>query len=227
MRTNFSPHFLFGPGSSAAGGATPWGAIAQGAVGLAQTIGGWIQQHKATKELEKLKSPSYSQNQSILDFYSKALQKYNLSPYSTASYKKNTQDIGRNTTQGLDALRGRGGSVAGVNNLVATGNDSLLKASADAENRKAQEFSTLGTATQMKAGEDRMAFNINQQQPFERKYNLLAMKAAGGNQVANSGISNVFGGLQNITNMDMLNKMYSDNEGGGEWWKNRPKYKRP
>ena len=208
----------------------PIAQIAQAALGAGQAIAGYIQQRKATKALEKLQSPSYVPNQSIINFYDKALAKYNLSPYSTTLYKKTIQDVGRNTTQALDALRGRGGAVAGVNNIIASGNDNLLKAAATAEERKAQELNTLGTATGMKASEDRTAFDQNQVKPFERKYNLLALKASGGNQVANAGISNVFGGLQNMSNMDMLKQMYGKEDGTDKndklWWHNGKKFKR-
>lgn len=193
---------------AAAGGATPWGAVAQAGLGILQTGIGAIRASKAQKQLEKMQSPTYAPNQSILDYYSKALSRYNTSPYETAAYKQQSQNIGRGTAQGLDALRGRGGSVAGVNSLIANQNNALLNAGVQAENRKAQEFSTLGSATGMKAGEDRMAFNINKQQPFERKYNLLAMKASGGNKVEGAGISNVFGGLNAYNDYKLASKTY-------------------
>lgn len=189
-------------------GATPWGAAAQIGLGALQTGIGAIRAHRAQKQLENMQSPTYVKNQSILDYYSKALQKYNLSPYETAGYKKNVQDVGRGTTTALDALRGRGGAVAGVNNIIASANDNILKAGVDAENRKAQEFNVLGNATGMKAGEDRRAFDINQQQPFERKYNLLAMKASGGNKVEGAGISNIFGGFGAYNDSQLAKKIY-------------------
>lgn len=67
----------------------------------------------------------------------------------------------------------------------------------------------------MKAGEDRMAFEVNQQQPFERKYNLLAMKAGAANQTANAGMSNIFGGLQNLQNYNLYNKEYGGSQNYG------------
>lgn len=213
MKINFSPRFLFDPVSSAAGG-SPYAAAAQAAIGGIQSIASYLQSRSATKALEKLNSPFYTGNQSIKDYYDKALQRYNLSPYNTTLYKKTTQDVGRTTSQALDSLRGRGGAVAGVNNIVASANDNLLDAATRAEQMKAQEFNTLGGATGMKAADDRMKFQVNTLDPFERKYNLLAMKAGGGNQVANAGISNLYGGFQNLTNMDMLKNMYGDSGTG-------------
>lgn len=222
MKIDFLPRLQMGIGENPVGGAasgaagtTPWGAIGQTAVGLAQTVGGWIQQRKATKALEKLQSPTYTQNKSILDFYNKALAKYNVNPYNTDLYRMQEQQANRGMASGLGALQGRGMALAGVNNLVSKRNDSLLQAGATAEQQQAQALSQLGQAAGMKTSEDQRAFDINQYQPFERKYNLLAQKAAGGNQVANSGISNVFGGLQSYDQMKMLGKMYGSDKGGG------------
>jgi len=202
---------FLGSSASAAGsaaGATPWGAIAQFGLGAIQSVVGGIRAAKAQKQLEKMQSPTYAPNQSILDYYSKALQRYNLSPYQTGQYKQQSQNIQRGTAQGLDALRGRGGAVAGASNMIANSNDAFLNAGVSAENRKAQEFSALGNATGMKAGEQRMAFNVNQMQPFERKYNLLAMKASGGNKVEGAGISNIFGGMNAYNDYNAAKKTY-------------------
>ena len=98
--------------------------------------------------------------------------------------------------------------------MIQGQNDSLLKAGIAAENQKDQRFSQLGGATQMKAGEDRQAFNINKMQPFERKYNLLAMKAGAANKTANDGLQNMFNGLGSIGNAKMLENMYGNQTGG-------------
>jgi len=188
--------------------ATPWGAIAQAGVGLAQTIGGWIQQRKATKALEKLQSPTYKQNQSILDYYNQALQRYSVSPTDSAMYKRNMKNIDRGVATGINALQDRRSGTAGASSILRAANDARLDTEVAAENEKNNRFGVLGGATQMKAGEDDKAFQYNEYMPFERKYNLLSQKAGGGNQIMNSGISNIFGGLQNWSNMKMLEKMY-------------------
>lgn len=200
------------PGSPGVGGAmagaTPWGAIAEAGIGALQTVGGWIQQATAMKKLNQLKSPTYKQNQGILDYYNQALQRYNVSPTDSAMYKRQTRDIDRGVANSVAALNDRRSGIAGVSSILRAANDARLDANVAAEGEKNRRFGELGGATQLKAGEDRTAFDINEQQPFERKYNLLAMKAAGGAQIANAGISNVFGGIQNSGNMSMLNKMY-------------------
>lgn len=127
---------------------------------------------------EKLNSsPKYRPNQSILDYYKMALNKFNTSPIDTAEYKRDSQRIKQGTVQALSSMNKlRGSDVA---NIVQGQNNALLNAAAKAESRKAQEFNVLGQATQMKAGQDAKAFQQNELYPFEGQYNLLTMKAAG------------------------------------------------
>lgn len=192
---------------NAVSGSTPWGAIAQLGGGLIQSIIGGGRARKAQRELEHMVSPAYTRNQGILDYYSKALSKYNTSPYESALYKKSVNDTQRSQAYGLDALRGRGGAVAGVSNIVAAGNDNLLKAAANAEQQHRQDFNTLGTATNMKAGEDMKDYQYNKLAPFERKYNLTAMKAGGGNKVLGAGLSNIFGGFNAYNDYNQAQKI--------------------
>ena len=191
------------------GGSTPWGAIAQAGVGLAQTVGGWIQQHRATKQLEKLQSPTYNQNQSILDYYNQALQRYNVSPTESALYKNQQKNIGRGLATGINAYQDRRSGQAGISSMIRNANDASLNSEVAAENQQNQRFGQLGSATGMKAAEDAKAFQYNKLMPYQNKYNLLAQKAAGGNAIANSGMSNIFGGLSTANQMSMIGKMYN------------------
>lgn len=191
------------------------GSALQGAAGIAQLIGGGIQAHRATKSLEGLQSPTYSPNKSILDYYNTALQRYNTNPYNSQQYQNAIQLAGRSTAAGVNALQSRGSAVAGIGRLAALQNQQGLNAGTQAEQQQNQRFSQLGGATQMKAGEDKTAFQINQENPFERKYNLLAAKAAGGNQIMNSGLSNIFGAGESTSQMSLLNKIYGNQGSGG------------
>jgi len=200
MRIDFSPKLSYDP--------TPWGAIAQGVGGLAQTVAGAIQQRSALKAINKLQSPQYKQNQSILDYYNKALSRYNVSPTDSAMYKRQMQGIDRGVAGSIAALGDRRSGIAGASSILRAANDAKLDANVAAENQQNQRFGVLGQATNMKANEDDKAFQINEYSPFERKYNLLAQKAGGGSQIANAGLSNIFGGIQNWSNMKMLDKIY-------------------
>jgi hypothetical protein len=197
MRTNFLPNLQMNPL-----------AIAQMGAGVAQGIFGAIQAGKAQKQLNKLQSPQYKQNQSIMDFYNEALKRYNVSPTDSAMYKRQMQGVDRNVAAGLNSLQDRRSGIAGVSSILRAGNDAALNANVAAEAERSNRFGQLGSAAGMKAGEDDKAFQFNQYMPFERKYNLLSQKAGGGNQIMNAGISNIFGGLQGWNQMNMIDKMY-------------------
>lgn len=208
MKTHFNPRFLRDPftiGSS----------IAQGVAGLAQTIGGLIQSKKATKALERLQSPTYAANKGILDYYNQALARYNVSPTDSAMFKRQTRDIDRGVAGAISGLQDRRSATAGLSSILRASNDARLDANVAAEQQRDQRFGVLGNAAQLKAAEQGREFEINQLQPYERKYNLLAMKAGGGNQIMNAGLSNIFGAGQNITNMNMLQQMYGSGGGSG------------
>lgn len=190
----------------------PLAAIQAGA-GAAQSIFGLIQAGKAQKQLGNLQSPKYSQNKGILDFYNQALQRYNVSPTDSAMYKRQMQGVDRGVATALAGLNDRRSGLAGASSILRASNDAKLDANVAAEQERSQRFGQLGTASQLKAAEDDKAFQVNELSPFERKYNLLAMKAGGGNQLANAGFQNLFGGLQNASNMSMLNQMYGDGSG--------------
>lgn len=206
---------FFGPGldggaggNVAASGGNPYIAAAQAGVGTIQSILGFIRERKAEKQLEKMQSPTYVKNQSILDYYNQALSRYGASPTESALYKRQTQNINRNIAGGISSLQTRRTGQAGIPALISAQNNALLDAEVAAENQQNQRFRELGSATGMKAGEDRLAYQYNELAPFERKYNLLSAKAGGGAQIANAGLSNIFGGLNTAQQYSMLNKTY-------------------
>ena len=179
------------------------------AAGLVQAGVGYFQGRKAKKQLESLQTPTYTKSKSISDYYNQALSRYNENPYQSNLYKMQAQNIARGTAQGLSALQDRRSALSGVSGLVQSQNDSLLKAGAMAEQQKDQRFGQLGTASQAMAGEERQAFNINQMMPYQKKYDILSQKAAGGAQLMNAGLQNVFGGL------GAASFYKSDAQGGG------------
>lgn len=136
---------------------------------------------KAENALEEsLKNtPQYKPNQSILDYYQTALNKYNTNPTDTREYKATQQGIKQGTVQGLKYLQDRRSGMAGVPSLIAGQNNALLNAAVKSEQRKDAELSRVGQAAGMKAAEEGKAFQQNKIYPFEGRYNLLAMKAAG------------------------------------------------
>jgi hypothetical protein len=175
--------------------------IIQGAIGLGQTIFGGNRAAKAERKLEGMVN-DYKPNASILDYYNKALSRYNANPYTSNLYNNQMQSVNRNLTTGINSLQDRRSAIGGINALTQSANDASLRAAATAEGQQAQALSQLGGATQMKAQE--------QFKPFEMKYNLLSAKAGGGNQIMNAGLSNIFGGLNTAADLKMIDKMYKD-----------------
>lgn len=153
--------------------------------------------NKAEKGLEdSLKNtPQYKPNQSILNYYQQALDKYNTNPSDTREYKQASQSIKQGTVQGLKALQDRRSGMAGIPTLIANQNNSLLNAAVRSEQEKARQFGVLGQATGMKVGEDKAAFQQNEVYPFESKYNLLAMKAAGNRADQRQNTANAYNNL--------------------------------
>lgn len=190
--------FTGGIGKAAAG-STPWGLIAQAGGGFLQSLIGGFQEHKAQRDLEKLIN-TYQPNKSILDFYSKALNRYNANPYTSPIYNAATQRIRAGTAQGIQSFQDRRSANTGISTLIQNQNDAELKAAAAAEGQKGQELAQLGQATTMKANEEKI--------PFTLKYGLLASKAGGGAQLLNAGVSNIFGAANTSSQLDILKKIY-------------------
>lgn len=180
---------------------------AQGLLGIGQAIFGGGRARKAQRQLERM-IDSYQPNQSIMDYYNKALNKYNANPYTSQSYNQAIRMANRNLATGLNTLQGRGSALAGVSSLVQGANDNALRAGAMAEQQQAQDLAQLGQATSMKDREDKYK--------FEAKYNLLSQKAGAANQTANAGISNIAGGLGSILDFALVDKLYGGDGGGGD-----------
>ena len=185
----------------------------QAGAGLIQGLVGMIGARKRQRELENFNktAPQYQANRGIMDYYNQALARYNVQPGDSALYKRNMQNINRNLAGGMMGLQDRRSSLAGLPALLRASNDAALNTEVAAEQQRNQRFGELGGAAQMKAGEERMEFDINKMQPFERKFNLLAQRAGAANQLANTGLSNVFGGIQNYGMMKALG-----NSGSGQ-----------
>ena len=171
----------------------PWAIpLVTAAISGVSALSAGAKRRKAERAIENMQTPTYSPNQSILDYYQKALQKYETTPTDSAEYKLQKQNILQGTQQGLSALKDRRLAGAGTPALMQNQNNSLLKAAVAGEQRKAQDFARLGQATQMKAAEEGKAFNQNQIVPFEKQYNLLAMKAAGKAAAQNAATQNMY-----------------------------------
>lgn len=161
----------------------------QSLIGAGQSIFGGKQLKKDNAALQNQVN-SFKPNQSILDYYDKALAKYDTNPYNSVSYNNATKMNNRTFASGLNSLQGYRQAGSGIAKLVQQNYDANAKAAANAEQMQNQNLAQLGTAAERKTAEDQKKFDMN--------YNLLAMKAGQSASKVNSGIANTFGGLSTI-----------------------------
>lgn len=180
----------------------------QGLAGLGQMI--FSGRKKAQRELDALDSqvPQYEGSKPLSRYYQTALQRYYTPPSQTAMYKRNMQNVERSAMSGLRALQGRGGALAGVNQLMANKNNALLNTEAAAEQEQNRRFNQLGFASNMLTSDQLRQFQYNKLMPFQRKDRLSQMKLAASNARFDAGIQNIFGGL---SGMSMLGKKKDEN----------------
>lgn len=179
-------------------------AIAQSAAGLFQNL--FSGRRRAQNQMEGLldKSPAYTPNRGISDYYQEALSRYNENPMQTAMYQNQMRNAQRVTAQGIGALQDRRSALSGVGRLAAIQNDASQNALAQAERMRDARFGQLGQAAQMRAGEERRAFDINQLTPYQRRLQMAQMKASAANARSDAGMQNIFGGLSNLSMLTSL-----------------------
>lgn len=185
------------------------GVSALGGLGQILTAG----KRKKERELEAqaAKAPKYTGSSALDQYYQQSLQQAMTPAAQSALYKQQQNMIGRNVASGLAGINmGRRGGQGALQGLVQGASDASMRNLAAAEQQKESRFARLGSVTSQKAAEDYRKFQINQMQPWETKYNLLAAKAAAAGQQQQAGWQNIFSGLQ--TGMTALgNKKNSDN----------------
>lgn len=176
-------------------------AAIQATAGLVQSIVGGGREARATRKLEKMIN-GYKTNESIQDYYTKALNKFNANPYTSSLFNYQQQQIGAGTATGIKSLNDRRSAIGGIPALIQAQNDATLKAAAAAEDQQQSALNTLGGATQMKDREDKYK--------FEAKANLLSQKAGGGAQMFNAGLGNIYGGAGSLSDYYTAKEIYGD-----------------
>jgi hypothetical protein len=169
------------------------------ALGLAQFIGGKIQEKKARKETEKFLTnmPKELEDQGIMGYLSQSQQRAAASPTSMAFYKRFNQATDRDAASNIRNLQnlGRGAAIAGTSTLSRNIADARLKAEEAGERFADQRFAQLGGATQMGAAEKRRIFDLNQRQPWRTRLGMAMQRAGAGGDVANLGAQNMMRAL--------------------------------
>lgn len=170
-------------------------AAAVGVVGLGTAIWGGIKSHNAQKKLENTQTPSYTPSKSINDYYQEALNRYSESPYASMMYQNAQNRIAQSQAGGISALQDRRSALGGVGAVVGQGQRSLDQAAVQAEQMRRQDFSMLGRAAGMQTGDAQTAFQYNQVLPYQKRMSIFGAQASAGNQMMNSGLQNMYGGI--------------------------------
>jgi hypothetical protein len=168
--------------------------------GAAQAIIGGGKERRAERALENLKTPTYTESPSIKDYYMQALQRYNVNPYQSTQYQQSVNQANKGVATGLNTFQNSKDALAGVGGLVAGANNAVQQAGVNAENSQNQRFNQLGSAAEAQAQQDQTAFQYNQLAPYQKQLQILGMQGAGGAQMLNQGLSNIFSGLGSAGN---------------------------
>lgn len=183
------------------------------AIAGVQAISGAVKAHAAKKALENQKSPTYAPDKAIGDYYTAALNKYNVSPYNSNMYNFNKQNAAQNEARGVAQLQDRRSALGGISSLVGQQDASNQKAGVLAEQQNNQALGQLGRATGLKAGDDRMGFNTNSMLPYQNQRGLNIAQLQGANQLTNAGIQGLSSNLQDAGKIALSNK----NKSGSYW----------
>jgi hypothetical protein len=181
--------------------------------GLAQTLFSGRKKNQAA--LDALKTPTIMPNKAISDYYQTALNRYYTNPFQSNQYLAEKKAADSGIATGIGALQDRRSGLAGIPKLIGLSDDAMNKAGTRAVQEQNQRFGQLGSATQMKAGDDRYDFQINKLMPYQKELNTLTEKAAGSNQRFDAGLTNLFGGLSNASYLSSMGKKRS-NSGGNQ-----------
>ena len=169
--------------------------ITAGAAGF-QIIKGAQEKKKAREEKARLEAsmPKYAGSGALDQYYQQSLQAANTAPTQSALYKQQQQQINRQMGMGLSGAGGQGA----VARLVQGANDASMRNIVASENLKEQRMGRLGSIVGQKASEDRLKFQINQQQPWETKYSDVIAQGVAGAQTQQMGFQNLSGALNNF-----------------------------
>jgi len=186
------------PVAGAAAAMTPIGWAALGAQVLPAAIEGFsaIQTAKKRKDAEAALEAQVAQekpNESILDFYNKAYNRYAPNAYQSAEYNAQMRNVLANQATGIAGLQDRRSALAGIPSITQGTNVASQRAAASAEAAQRANLGMLGQAASAKAGEEN---RIRQM-----KLNLMAQKAGQLAQTGNIQGTAALKGLENASIM--------------------------
>jgi hypothetical protein len=184
--------------------------LIQGGAGLAQTILGAGQRKRAERNAQK-QIGRLGPDKGILSYYNQALQRAGVSPTQSALYKRQMQNIQRAGATGLAGARGTAARMGAASSIARSLSDATLGAEVAAEGQQERRFAQVLPAAQLAAAEKR--------RPEELRLQMMLQKAAGGSDIANTGLSNLFGALQSYGTNQLYKEIYglggTGRSGGG------------
>lgn len=161
---------------------------------------------KRERELDAFakQSPLYKGSKSVDDYYQEAMNRYRENPYQSLQYQVGQKNIQRAMSAGLSGLQDRRSAIGGIGRLFGAQTDAMANLGAQTEAQRNARFGQLGSATQMKTGEDYKKFDINQMTPFNRQFGLAQYKSQAANDRYNAGVQMVGSALGNAANIGMM-----------------------
>ena len=109
-------------------------------------------------------------NESIMDYYNKAYNKYSPNAYQSAEYNQQMRNVLGNQATGINALQNRRSALAGIPSIVQGTNIAAGRAAAGAEATQRANLSQLGGAASSKAQQENLI--------RQAKLNIKAQKAS-------------------------------------------------
>jgi hypothetical protein len=181
------------------------------ALGAIQAISGAAKAKAAQKAIAGQKTPTYTPNKAINDYYQTALNRANAGPYNSVGYgvQKNLNQQG--LAAGLAGAQDRRSGVQAAGALTQQFANNNMKAGAQAEQEGNRAFAQLGQATGAKSGDDKFAYEQNQVAPYQKNMQLNYARLGGANSLVSAGLSNIGSGL----NTGALGVMRGNGQYGG------------
>lgn len=170
----------------------------QALIGGAQAL--FSGRSKAEANLNRLanQSPLTTASKSINDYYQEQRNRASQNPYQSAFYTAGQKNIQRGTASALNNLQGYGASIAGAGRVALGQSTALTDLGVKAEGLKSQNMSQYGQAAQMQQNDANRVFQINQEDPYLRKFGLAQYNAQAANARQQAGIQTAAGGLGNL-----------------------------
>ena len=181
--------------------------LAAGIPAAIQAIGGAFQMFAGQRMLKKLKRPGYDIPDEFNQNVQSAQAVKNLGGLSQAAISRFQQDTGRNITAGMQGLRGRGGAVAGISNIMQGANDAAGRLAVMDSEEQRSNFK-LGTQLQMNAV-NALANQKLAQQNWD-KFLPFQEKRQEAQALIGAGMQNMFGSVNSASKLAMTDLQWND-----------------